>query len=74
MKTTDLFAKALILNNKEHLVIKFETEGSEKKKEPAMSGEIRLSNSVRFMSEMQKARMKKVLISISQYVTETYIT
>jgi len=73
MKTTALFAKALILTDKEHLVIIFETEGSEKKEEPAMLGEIRLSNSIRFMSEMQKVRLKKVLISISKYVTETYI-
>lgn len=66
MKTVALFAKAICLEDDEQIVITF--------KSPQMSGEVRLSNMIRHTSDMQKARIKKVLLAISHAVTDIHET
>ena len=66
MKSKALFAKALLLKDKEILIIKFAMPNY-------ANGELRLSNSVRFLDERRKETLKKVILAISDFVTEEII-
>jgi hypothetical protein len=66
MKTVALFAKAIILHDDEVIVITFDNKD--------ISGEVRLSNMIRYASEQQKERIKKVLLAISHAVIDIHYT
>ena len=66
MRALALFQRALLLDSGDVMVVKIE--------EPDIwSGELSLTNDIKFMSAKRKERLKKILLSISDYVKEVYI-
>ena len=65
MNTKIIFQRAMLLPDKITLVVKLSEPDT-------WTGELRLTNGLRYMSEKRKKMLKDMLLRCSEYITEVY--